>query len=50
MGGRKRVQIDIYPDYILWEGQRVARPMHWARSRWMAYWEGLQWPKTNGND
>lgn len=33
------LQVDIYQDYVIIEGQRVNRPKAIARSDWMKLWE-----------
>jgi len=31
--------IDIWPDYVMIEGQRVNRPSAISRSQWIRFWE-----------
>jgi len=38
----KLLEIIPYMDYVLIEGQRVSRPDHISRKRWLDYWESLR--------
>jgi hypothetical protein len=35
------ISFEVWPDCVLINGDRVARPAAIARSRWLAYWEAV---------
>ena len=36
------IEIIVYNDYVLIEGQRVNRPKRISVMRWLSYWEDVQ--------
>jgi hypothetical protein len=35
------MSLEVWPDCVIINGVRVARPSAIARSRWLAYWEAV---------
>ena len=35
-------QIDIWQDYVTFEGQRIKRPVGWSVSQWYDFWEDVK--------
>lgn len=36
------IDIDVFNDHVLWEGQRINKPSWWSVTNWTRYWEHKQ--------
>lgn len=45
-----KMMIDISPDFIVCEGEKLIRPQHISPSAWLEFWERLLRPRRYNDD